>query len=369
MKINVLSPGRFHACDLARELDRCGWDVKFYSYVPTRRAAKFGLPIHCNKSLIGILFPFLACIRIFPKIRWFKTLKTSVQDFITAMYMRKSDILIAMSGSFVFSLKKAKKQGSIIILERGSKHILEQKRILEAIPSLKNKKPVLDIHVKRELQGYKIADYISIPSQHVKESFMLHGYPIEKLVINPYGVDLQMFYPMPKIEKKYDVIMVGGWSYQKGCDLIVDACRKMNISLLHVGGIVDLTFPQEKNFMHIDPVDQTLLINYYNQAKCFVLPSRQEGLAMVQAQAISCNLPVVCSKHSGGEDLKQYFEDSSAIIVMNEINELELEKSIRKALSITDKCSGVLYNMAGKQQLSWTHYGDRYNSFLHQITD
>jgi hypothetical protein len=32
MKINILSPGRFHVCDLARELARNGYDVKFYSF-------------------------------------------------------------------------------------------------------------------------------------------------------------------------------------------------------------------------------------------------------------------------------------------------------------------------------------------------
>lgn len=38
MKINILSPGRFHVLDLARELDKNGFDVKFYSFVPTKRA-------------------------------------------------------------------------------------------------------------------------------------------------------------------------------------------------------------------------------------------------------------------------------------------------------------------------------------------
>ena len=30
IKINIFSPGRFHVCDLARELDKNGFDVKFY---------------------------------------------------------------------------------------------------------------------------------------------------------------------------------------------------------------------------------------------------------------------------------------------------------------------------------------------------
>lgn len=42
-KINILSQGRFHMLDLARELDHTGFDIKFYSFIPTSRCIKFGL--------------------------------------------------------------------------------------------------------------------------------------------------------------------------------------------------------------------------------------------------------------------------------------------------------------------------------------
>ena len=41
-KINILSQGRFHMLDLARELDHTGFDIKFYSFIPTSRCIKFG---------------------------------------------------------------------------------------------------------------------------------------------------------------------------------------------------------------------------------------------------------------------------------------------------------------------------------------
>ena len=198
MKINIVSPGRFHVCDLARELDKNGFDVKFYSFVPTRRALKFGLPKHCNTSVIAFMLPFLFLERkLFKKQKWAGRLRILVQDYITGIYMRKCDLLIAMSGDFLYAVKKAKKQGATIILERGSKHILEQRKVLEAIPSLRGKKPVPDINVRRELAGYKLADYIAVASKHVVESFKKQDYPIEKLFKNPYGVDLSMFHEQP----------------------------------------------------------------------------------------------------------------------------------------------------------------------------
>ena len=123
-------------------------------------------------------------------------------------------------------------------------------------------KTVPDINVKRELKGYEIADYISIPSGHVKQSFLLHCYPLEKLFLNPYGVDVSMFHPAPSVEKQYDLIMVGGWSLRKGCDLIIEAVRRTGLRFLHVGGIIDIEFPKDDNFTHIDPVDEKRLIDY-----------------------------------------------------------------------------------------------------------
>jgi glycosyltransferase involved in cell wall biosynthesis len=286
------------------------------------------------------------------------------------MYMRKCDVLIAMSGCFVYSLKKAKKHGSIIILERGSKHILEQRRILEAIPFLEGKKPVRDIDVKRELQGYEISDYVSIPSQHVKESFLLHNYPEKKLFVNPYGINLQMFYSIQGVEKKYDVIMVGVWSYQKGCDLIIEVCRRLKVRFLHVGRIGDVEFPTDENFTHINAVDERQLIQYYNQAKVFVLPSRQEGLALVQVQALACGLPIVCSKDSGGRDLRNFLDDKKWIIEMPETTVECLAKCIREALALADTQPKDKRDYAGNaiKQLAWEAYGKRYSNFLHQIT-
>lgn len=368
IKVNILSPGRFHVCDLARELNKNGFDVKFYSFVPTKRAMKFGLPKHCSISLFYLMIPFLIIQKkIFKKQRWASILSTKVQDFLTGILMRKCDILIAMSGSFVYAVEKAKKNGSIIILERGSKHILEQKRILESIPSLKGKKPVPDINVRRELKGYELADYIAVASQHVVESFKKYPYSQKKLFKNPYGVDLRMFSPQPRIEKKYDFIMVGGWGYRKGCDLIIEAIRKTNYTFLHVGGIVDLDFPQEDRFTHVDAVDQGQLINYYNQAKISILPSREEGLAMVQAQAIACNLPLIGSKDSGAEDLQQMVEDPQYITLIEDYTPEALIKAMNQAMENYPNLKDKTYAGHAIENLTWEAYGKRYADFLHSI--
>ena len=368
IKINILSPGRFHVCDLARELDRNGFDVKFYSFVPTKRAMKFGLPRRCSASLYIPLIPFLALSKVFFKKKsWAQVLLTKTQDYLTGLVMRKCDVVIAMSGCFLYSLKVAKMRGELVILERGSKHILEQKRILESLPSLKGKHPVPDINVKRELAGYELADYISIASEHVKRSFLLHNYPEDKLFVNPYGVDLNMFYPMPSIEKKYDLIMVGTWGYQKGCDLITQAVKDLGLTLLHVGSTGDLTFPKDSLFTDIGPVDESELVKYYAQAKVFVFPSRQDGFGMVLSQAMACNLPIVASADCGAPDLKKIVAKPDYIDIVEDNSFQGLEDGIRTMLG---RYPQLRENYAGNaiSQLTWEAYGDRYAQFIKRIT-
>lgn len=51
MVINIASfGGRTHMLDTARELARHGHTVRFYSYVPTKRAVRYGLPKECSFS-------------------------------------------------------------------------------------------------------------------------------------------------------------------------------------------------------------------------------------------------------------------------------------------------------------------------------
>lgn len=369
IKINILSPGRFHVLDLARELSKNGYDVKFYSFVPTKRVKKFGLHKENNVSLFYLLLPFLFLAKkAFKKADWSQKLLIIAQDCLTGTLMRKCDVCIALSGNYIYSVKKAKEQGSTIIIERGSKHILDQAKILREIKGIRtkeNEKP--NFYIRREIESYQLADYIAVASQHVYNSFIKHHFDDKKLFVNPYGVDLSMFSYQPQIEKKYDVIMVGGWSLRKGCDLIVDAIKKTNYSFLHVGSIVDFDFPKDSQFTHVPSVDQVKLVDYYNQAKIFVLPSREEGLAMVQAQAIACNLPLVGSKDSGAEDLQKLVDKPEYITIIDDYSPSALIRAMRVAMDNANK--PILGGYAGDaiRNLTWEAYGKRYSDFLRRI--
>ena len=365
MKINIVTSGRFHVLDLARELDRLGHEVAFYSYVPQKRAEDFGLPGRCHRSLLKYLAPivgFRMATRNSLGWRSAKILEEAVDELV-ARIIDPCDVFIGMSGLCIKSAEKAReKYGATIFIERGSRHILSQKSILDAIHP-EETSPVPDYAVQRELASYDQADIITVPSRHVVESFVEFGISEEKLFRNPYGVDLQMFPPSEKPESDfYDVLMVGTWGYQKGCDVLIDACRDSKKSFLHVGGLSDSLFPKAKGYQHVESVNQPELYHYYEKSKIFCLPSRQDGFGMVLSQALSCGLPLVCTHRTGGEDLREYLDDPKWITVVPVDDVKALREGIKTGLEIADSQPSGKRDILGpaRDKLSWAAYGKRY---------
>ena len=64
----------------------------------------------------------------------------------------------------------------------------------------------------------------------------------------------------------------------------------------------------------------------------FVLPSREEGLAMVQAQAVACNLPLIGNFDSGAEDLQRLVEYPQYITLIKEYTVSAVADALRSAL-------------------------------------
>jgi glycosyltransferase involved in cell wall biosynthesis len=103
-----------------------------------------------------------------------------------------------------------------------------------------------------------------------------------------------------------------------------------------------------------------------SRSHVFVLPSIEEGLALVQAQAMACGCPVIASTNTGAADL---FESG-----------LEgFEVPIRCSDAIAEKLQ-TLADQPGQRDYmrqkalervkalgGWKSYGDNYMSFLTQL--
>jgi len=290
-------------------------------------------------------------------------------DSLVAKKLEPCDAFIGMSGLFVRACKIAKtRYGAMVLLERGSTHILRQKEILNTLPGAAQ---VSHFDVSRELAGYNLADLIVIPSIHVENSFLDYNCSKTKLFRNPYGVNLDMFAPTPiPTIPRPTAIFVGNWNYRKGCDLWAKVLDRMpELHLIHVGGRGDAPFPNSSRFTHVDPVRQWDLREYYAKAHVSVLASREEGLSLVLVQALSCGLPLVCSESTGGRDLLELVRDDSLIHIFP-VDDLDaLCVALHKAVSFAMTRVGTRTLPEGvRAQLTWRAYGERYSQRLAELT-
>ena len=314
LRIACFTGGRLHLCDLARELASLQHDVLFYSLVPPWRTKKFGLPDRCNRWLLPYVAPWLAIARA---MRWTRLRHWADEKLAEALdragkrVLEPCDVFIGMSSMCNLVAPTARRRfGAKIWIERGSRYVLSQKAILDAIPGADT---VPDYYVRRDLTDCQLADTVVVLSRHCEQSFLDYGFPAEKLFRNPLGVNLRMFMPTPAPPvNPPTVIMVGGWSMRKGCDVLIEAWRRLpGTRLVHVGPIIDCPLPSDSGFTHHAAVDQLRLEEYYAQAQVFALASREEGLATV----IPRSSHVVCAWYARLEPGARIWEITSPIAI------------------------------------------------------
>lgn len=370
MRVGVAAAGRYHLLDLARELDAFGVDIRFYSFVPWRMAKKFGLPRRCHIGLLPLLFPLVMMERLLPRVLpgLVERLICYGLDIALILRMRRCDVLICMSGLYLWAARYAKwRYGAEIHLHRSSRHILSQKEILAALPGARQ---VSNFMVRRELAGYALADRIIVPSTHVVESFAPWPQSLAKLVLNPLGVDLALF-PMRAMSRampkagEATVLFIGQWSYRKGVDVLATVIRQLpSVKLVHVGALDDAPFPAGPQFVHHPHVPQAELPDFYAAADLFVLPSREDGFGVVLSQALASGLMLVCTDRTGGPDLVRLAGIGRLVRIVPAENAEALRTAIEESLAQLRKGAISPLGEAERAKLGWHAYAERTLAYM-----
>jgi glycosyltransferase involved in cell wall biosynthesis len=317
VKITISVLGRFWLFYLAKQLQDQEFLGRLITSYPKFEAIKYGInPANIDSLLIHEIHN-----RGWRKISRFTESLFNPQYMIFELFDRHAsryiknpcDIFAGLSGCSLYSLRRARRMGAKTVLERGSSHMLYQRKILEEEYRKfgLEKEVVHPKVVERELTEYQEADFIAVPSQFVKETFLQQGISEERLIHVPFGVDLTHFYPAPKADKTFRIIHCGNISLRKGVHYLLEAFAELNLpraELWLIGSMTDEIKPFLRKWgspaiRHQGPFPERELHKYYSQGTVFCLASIEEGLAMVQAQAMACGLPVICTTNTGGADL------------------------------------------------------------------
>lgn len=333
-KVTIVVGGRWHAIDLARELDRAGWLHRVITNYPKFKTRQWGVP---DDKVVSLPSTFILN-RAIPKLggekmmrrflpqsyRWFARAATS--------YLEGSTLIHAWSSMAEPSIKWAKQNGIPVVLERISTHIAVQSQILEEeYKQLGLQFVSSEVHpeiVAQELREYQLADRITVPSLFAKRTFLQQGFKETQLIHNPLvGTSLETFFPGEKEDSVFRVVYAGSLGVRKGIHYLVKAFIEANLpnsELVLLGKVMPetsyLLTGADERVKCPGHVCEAELARYYRNSSVFVMPSLEDGFGMVLTQAIACGLPIISTSNTGAEDLLR-MQNTEPIYLDNQIEE------------------------------------------------
>jgi glycosyltransferase involved in cell wall biosynthesis len=382
MKVTQAVFGVFHHFELAHQLHRRHHLQKIYSTWPWARLKREGLPrsfVRCF-PLLHTTDYLLNRTRFYPARVSSKMNSWSALSFDrwTDRVMDPCDAFIAISGAGLRTGRTVQANGGKFICDRGSTHQRFQENIIaEEYRRWKVPLPLSKPHITvREEEIYATADAITVPSTVARRSFLKMGVPSEKVHVIPYGVRLDKFFrtQLPPSDS-FEVLFAGQVSLRKGIPYLLQSFARLrhpNKRLTIVGSIQDdirallPTLPTE-HVVFTGSLPQAELAEKMSASHLLVLPSVEEGLALVQGQAMACGCPILATTATGAEDLfsdgKEGFivQDRDVDILSERMQQIADDHDLQQRLS-----EAALLRV--KDLGGWDNYGEEWDRLLHQLT-
>jgi len=381
MKINVSCSTKFHSFQLSEQLEKHRLLNRLFTVYHSSRDY-FISKLNKRRDLEIIernhikTYPFLTPLF---KFRSDSFANNELFDKLVSKNLGKCfdyDVFIGWSGMSVKSIKVAKEQGKIVVLERGSSHISNQVELLSDEYALYNKKFKIDNRVvQKEIQEYELADFITVPSLFARQSFIKREFKTDKMFVNNFGSS-SFFEPVKAKNRKFIILYLGGLTIQKGLIHLFKALellkwKQTDFEVWFIGKIsedIKELIPQyrRENWKFFGHINHYELPKMVSECSVMVQPSIQEGLSMVLPQAMSCGVPVIATTNTGGEDIVTDGFNGYIIPIRS-------PKAIADRLNILFEDNVLLKSMQenaimfSKKIGTWDNYGDRYVAFLQKI--
>jgi glycosyltransferase involved in cell wall biosynthesis len=186
----------------------------------------------------------------------------------------------------------------------------------------------------------------------------------------PNGVDLNSFNIKSintKTNKNLQVLCVGAFVEFKRQKLLIDAMHKLGYGNLVLLGSGELKNELSKygnkylrNRFSIHSVSYNKVIEYYQQATVFSLPSRDEPFGIVYLEAMAMNLPIVATNDKTRRDI---IGDCGILCDVN--NSIEYANAI-------EQCHKINYDNKPRQRVekyfSWDLSVKKYREVINGLT-
>ena len=236
-------------------------------------------------------------------------LRDTAFDWFAARFVQPCDIFHGWSDQCLYSLRRAKALGAVTFIERQNSHTRALYHLVKEEFErwgFQRYEPVRPLGMHRSMAEFEIADFINVPSPFAYESMLREGIPNDRLFLIPYGVDTARFTPGEPPKDIFRLLFVGQVSLRKGVPYLLQAWERLRLprAELWLAGRVtpdaeQVVAPYRKHstirFLgHVRDISPI-----YRQASAFVIPSIEEGSALVTYEAMASGLPLIFTYNSG----------------------------------------------------------------------
>lgn len=157
---------------------------------------------------------------------------------------------------------------------------------------------------------FKMADKIICYTETEKRELVELGIKFKKIAVIHNGIDTDLFVPGERsTSDKKQLLWIGRFANGKGVDYLIDAFQLLiskhtNLFLVMVGRGPEKERIQKKirdfgldaSITMKDFIPNSDIVQLYQNSNVFILPSLEEGVPRTILEAMSCRIPIVCSK-------------------------------------------------------------------------
>lgn len=326
MKITYTAPNRAHHYSYAHAMNEIGCLSAFVSgfsrFSPRSNAESLG---NCLKRWDHVQNVYLAALKVrAPQFVEFSLnqLSNRLLDAASYHYAKSSDVFLYYRTTGLKTTKRLKREGlrTVSVLEEVNTHVDECFEILsreyEEI-GLGKLGPIFADHSDR-LDAYQDTDFILCPSEFVRGSFLRRGFDPARIIKLNFGFTPRETFSSGSESRNgtFRLLFVGQINFRKGLRYAIHAFRRLRYSkkeLIIVGprtlitGLEKCPIPDGVTFTGV--LKGTALKRQFESADAFVLPTLEEGLALVIGEAMTFGLPIITTSSSGAEDIMTHGEE------------------------------------------------------------
>lgn len=288
-----------------------------------------------------------------------------------------ADAVYAYSSAALETFKIAKEKGITCILDHATAPLRQEKDLVdcyrEAFPGWfyeEEDGPEIDKYTERQRHEADLADVILCGSTFIKNMLVDSGVDSSKIHIVPLGIKENFHFSYKRDnESELHVLFAGNDGLRKGIGYLCLALNNNDKTIIKAAGNPGLTDKGLRAVTErielIGTVPHKTMLDLYDWADVFILPSISETFGLVILEAMSRGVPVITTPNTCGPDVIADGQDGFIIPVADSRALSEKLECLASDAKLLQEISEKAYIKS--KDYSLEKYGERLSSIIKRV--